>query len=123
MNIYEKIDKIYSKKDDKEVLEQILSELKEIKNLLKDLENPRRNRKANRDYYKFVNEFRKKMKPDTTNNIYPEIIYQDRRIGVNFKGHLYDKDTTNTLPKIEAFALYEYFYEKREEIDKYIIKN
>lgn len=122
-NIYEKIDKLYKKDNQNDILKQILSELVQIKNILKDMENPRRNKKKNQDYFDFVNRFRELMKPDTQNEIYPEVHYKGKRIGVNFKGHLYDKDTTHTLPKIEAFALYEYFYEKKDEIEKYIIKN
>lgn len=123
MNIYEKIDKLYSKDNQDKILKQILSELYEIKAALKTMENPRRNRKINKDYYNFVNSFRNKMQPDTENKIYPEVQYKGRRIGVNFKGYLYDKDTTNTLPKIEAFELYEYFYEKKDEIERYIIND
>lgn len=100
---------------------EILFELKEVKNLLKDIRNPRRNRSKNRDYYDFLNEFRRRMKADADKEIYPEVVYNSRRVGVDFKGLLYDKETLNLLPMHEAFRVYEHFYTKKDEIDRLII--
>ncbi len=122
MNVYEKIEKLYQNPDQAELMWQILSELEEIKRVLKDMENPRRNRRTNRDYYDFVNYFRERMRADMDKEVFPEVHYHNRRVGVNFKGHLYDKETTNVLPRIEAFALYEYYYEKRDQLESYIIQ-
>ena len=123
-NIHEKIEQLYkTETNTPQWAKEIIKELKEIKTLLKNRENPRRHKKLNQDYYKFVDKFRQKLTANTNNDIYPEIIYKNRKIGVNFKGFLYDKETQNTLPSLEAFAIYEYFYQKKDEIEKYIIIN
>jgi len=124
-SVYEKIDKIYRKelKNDNEPswVGEFRAELKEIKSLLKDLQNPRRNRRKNQDYFNFVKELRRRLMADVESGVYPEVIYNGRRIGANNKGFLYDKATTKSLPANEAFALYEYFYAKKEEIDEFVI--
>ena len=124
-SVYEKIDKIYSKESkggsEPSWVEEFRAELKEIKSLLKDLQNPRRNRRKNQDYFNFVKELRRRLKADVESGVYPEVVYKGRRIGANNKGFLYDKATTKSLPANEAFALYEYFYAKKEEIDEFVI--
>lgn len=126
-SVYEKIEKLYSKEsishDEPAWVAEFRAELKEIKLLLKDVQNPRRNRRKNQDYFSFVNELRKRLKADTTKEVYPEVHYKGKRIGANLKGFLYDKVTTKSLPAQEAFALYEYFYAKKEEIDSFVIMN
>jgi hypothetical protein len=120
-SVYDKIDKLYANDTDISVLaNEIRSELKEIKALLKDMNNPRRNKYKNKDYFTFVDELRKKLQADTEKEIYPELDYQGKRIGVNFKGFLYDKSTIKNVTSQEAFAIYEYFYAKKDEIDELI---
>lgn len=122
-SVYEKVEKLYEKKSDPlepTWVKELKVELKEIKMLLKDMQNPRRNKRKNQDYFNFVNELRKRLKANTNAEVYPELEYKGKRIGANFKGLLYDKATTKTLPAQEAFALYEYFYEKKEQIDSFV---
>jgi len=124
-SVYDKIEKLYAKEEGsleepKWVIE-LKSELKEIKMLLKDLQNPRRHKRKNQDYFTFVNLLRERLKADVDKEVYPEVHYKGKRVGVNIKGHLYDKATTKSLTAQEAFALYEYFYEKKENIDTFVV--
>jgi len=116
MNIYDKIDAIFSDDIQEKPLwaDELLSELREIKTLLK--EQKKEIKKIDKNYYEFVKNFRQKMKADIANNIYPTFHYNDREFGVDFKGLLYDKQTQRTLPKNEAFEVYEYAYNHRENI-------
>lgn len=115
MTVYEKIDKIFSEESDNRPkwADEILQELKEIKAILQY-----RQTEKNHDYtfYNFVNSFRKKMMPDAQNNIYPEVEYQGKKIGVNFKGLLYYKENLRLLSKNEAFKVYRYLYEHKKKI-------
>ncbi len=123
VNVLDKIEEFYDNQEAQpEWAAALQAELKEIKLLLKNISNPRRDRRKNRDYYQFVNLFRKKMCCDVVNNKYPEVVYRGRKIGVDHKGYLYNKETSNTLPSKEAFELYEYFYKRREKIDQLIVK-
>ncbi len=130
--IFEKIEELYKDepcgKDENLsiLLGDILNELKEIKVILKNQKDPEKNiekKDKNYEYYRFVNDFRKRLKADEINGIYPEVHYQGKRIGVNINGYLYDKETAKNLPSYEAFAVYEYFYLKKDELDNYIIKD
>lgn len=127
-SVYEKIEKIYAQNkeqehDEPQWVKELKAELKEIKLLLKDVQNPRRNKRKNQDYFNFVNALRKRLKADTVNEVYPEVHYHGKRIGANLKGHLYDKATAKSLPAQEAFALYEYFYAQKEEIESFVVVN
>jgi len=124
-DIYEKIEKIYANKESNEPswVVELRVELKEIKELLNALNRPRKKRRKAKAYFDFVKLFRERLKADTINEIYPEILYNKRRIGANFRGLLYDKATAKLLHRYEAFAIYEYFYEKKEPIDNFIIVN
>jgi hypothetical protein len=69
--------------------------------------------KANRsqwDYFDFINRFRKHMMPDPDRNHFPEVIVGKRRIGVTLDGLLYDKETGNTLNRMDAFRIYSILY-------------
>ena len=122
-NVYEKIEKLYKKEDVTEPtwVKELKQDVKEIKLLLKNMQNPKRAKRKSKDYFTFVNILRERLKADTIKEVYPEVHYKGRRIGVNIKGHLYDKATTKSLPSQEAFALYEYFYAKKEKIDSFVI--
>jgi len=124
-SVYEKIENIYAQKkvnrDEPSWVTELRVELKEIKRLLKDLQNPRRNRRKNQDYFNFVKELRSRLKANIEEGVYPEVHYKGRRIGANLKGFLYDKATTKSLPANEAFALYEHFYAQKEKIDEFVI--
>lgn len=73
-------------------------------------------------YFAFVNRLRKKLRADIQNNVYPEIRYRGKTLGINFKGHIYDKETTNELPAHEAFGVYRFLYDNRKNLEEYIIK-
>jgi len=122
-NIYDKIEKIYTQKESDEPawVVEFRAELKEIKMLLKKSAKPQRKKRKSKAYFEFVNLLRERLKADTVNGVYPELEYKGKRIGVNFKGFLYDKETTNSLSANEAFAVYEYFYEKKEKIERFIM--
>lgn len=122
-NVYEKIEQIYTKREHDEPawVKEFRAELKEIKTLLKNGIKPPRKKRKSKAYFEFVDMLRERLKADTEKGIYPELEYKGKRIGVNFKGFLYDKETTNSLSAQEAFEVYEYFYGRREEIDKFVI--
>jgi len=110
MSIYKQIDSIFSSDSAEKPAwaDEILNELQEIKKLLK--EQKESTNKVDTDYYNFVKEFRNIMKADITNNIYPTFHYQGKKLGVDFKGLLYDKQTQKYLSKTEAFQVYRYAY-------------
>ena len=124
-SVYEKIDKMYEKRADDEPVwvDELRGELKEIKFLLKSIkqQSPRRKQKKSQAYFDFVKRFRDALMADTTKGIYPEVHYKGRRIGVNIKGFLYDKATTQSLKAQEAFVLYEFFYAKNKPLESFII--
>lgn len=127
MDIYDKIENIF--KDDNDLstkpewANDILTELKDIKSLLQELSTNSKQQihskqtNIDRDYYTFVNLFRSKMKPDTDNGIYPEVVYNGTRLGVNFKGLLYNKTTSETIGREDAFKIYHYLYDTKFDLD------
>lgn len=122
MNLYDKIEGLYQDSNKKtppsEVLKQILEELTQIKSLLS--ENYNKTKNIDSSLKSFVAEFRKSLKPNPTSNQYPEVSYKGRKLGVNFKGLLYDKETGNLITTKEAFEVYDYFY--NEHLKKNSIK-
>lgn len=123
MNIYDQIEQIFSNElVQKEVptwVNDILQELQEIKFLLKqiNIEKSYKNQSNNlQDYYSFVNNLRARMKADTFNNIYPYLVYEDKKYGINFEGLLYEKETNKRISSEEAFKIYKYLYEHQEEL-------
>jgi hypothetical protein len=121
-NIYEQVEKLLKEDQSKPAwADEILRELKEIKQLLHS--QTKTGSKSDRsDYFAFVKKLRKELRADLINNIYPEIDYQGRKLGINLKGYIYDKATTQDLPAYEAFAVYRFLYEKRDNLDKYLKK-
>lgn len=113
MNIYDKIDSIFSGEAEEKPnwASDILNELKEIKTLLK--EQKTQITKIDNNFYDFVKKFRISMRADIVNNVYPTFTYMGRDLGVDFKGLLYDKKTSKILPKNEAFKIYRYAYEHK----------
>ena len=117
-NIYEQIDKMLHSDESKPAwADEILQELKEIKALLK---NKPQKAKRDREYFKFVNKLRERMRADMNSGKYPEIYFQGKTLGVNFKGHIYDKADTKALPAHEAFKVYRFLYQNQDRLDKYI---
>ncbi len=116
MNLYDKIDKLYKENTKIENIKntdhslEILKELKEIKELLKS--NNKITTNIDNSMRNFVANFRDKLKPNTQKNIYPEVEYFGRVLGVNYRGLLYDKSTSSLITTAEAFEVYKYFYNK-----------
>ena len=57
------------------------------------------------------------MQPDVNKGVYPKIKYNNKTLGINFKGLLYDTQEHVTLSSQEAFSAYEYFYENRRDLN------
>lgn len=114
MNLYDKIEALYQDNGKKstpppsDILREILGELKEIKTLL--CSNYEKTKKIDSSLMSFVAQFRKNLQPNIDKNIYPEVQYNGRILGVNFKGLLYDKNTLKLISREEAFEAYRYFY-------------
>lgn len=90
---------------------EIISELRKIRIILENnaLHHQNNNRQDN-GFREFVAQFRKDMQPNTNTNHYPEVMVDGRRIGVDFKGLLYDKKTSKLLSRQEAFRIYRLLY-------------
>ena len=116
MDIYEKIDAIFSEEDENKPqwASEILTELKEIKALLATKHthpSPKAyTGEAQSIYYDWVKNFRKRMKAKPSEDIYPSFDYQGRTLGIDFKGLLYDKKSAQIISKQEAFKIYKFAY-------------
>jgi len=126
MNIYEKIDNMFENNNNNQEMffKELLSELKEIKNILKfqPQEYNRQYKKSlPKEYYDFVKNFKNEMKENERMGIYPEFEFEGFRLGVNSDGLLYDKDSLQTLPTFKAFEIFEKLYQnykiQKEEDD------
>jgi len=115
MNIYDKIDAIFSHEDQDrpEWAKEILDELQQIRELL--VEHKSEKRAVDKQFYRFVKEFRESMRADVANNTYPTFYYNQRELGVDFKGLLYDKESLKILSTKEAFKIYKYAYHKQQK--------
>ena len=124
MRLQEEIEKLLKNQDEtvNDLLIAILKELKEINKTLKQTSKTTYNKKG-RDYYNFINKLRKDLRADVDKNIYPEIIYNNKKIGVTFNGYLYDKETNNNLRAFEAYEIYDFLYKNRNRLNDFIIKN
>jgi hypothetical protein len=115
-NIYKKIEAIFD--DDMQEkpkwADEILDELREIKTLLK--EQKKSIKKIDRNFYSFVKSFRETMKADVANNIYPTFYYNGKRYGIDFNGLVYNKENSEVVPREEAYSVYRYAYEHKDEL-------
>jgi hypothetical protein len=105
--------------------DEILKELKEIKILIQKSNYNKKYYKTSpqkRDYYNFVNNLRKELKKEISNNVYTKIYYQKNYYGINKDGLLYNMHTLKELPTYKAYEIFEFLYNNRENLDKYIIK-
>ena len=113
-NIFAQIDAIFQHETPSQQppvwANEILQELREIKQLLQE-QRQQSNSRISKDFYRFIQEFRRSMKADTQNNIYPTYHYENRKLGIDFKGWLYDKETTKYLTKEEAYKVYKHAYQ------------
>jgi hypothetical protein len=124
MNVYQQVEKLLNEQDDRPLwADEILFELREIKDLLTKINRDKNsNRAKSSGYFAFVKKLRRELRADIQNNIYPEITYFHKKLGINFKGYLYDKQTQETLKKEEAFKVYEYLYKNQKKLDIFIKK-
>ena len=121
MTVYDKVEKLFEEKIDETPswAEEIIKELKAIRQLLSKTDllsnkTVKSTKKPGKDYFIFLRNFRKRMSPNPDKDIYPEIEYKGKILGVNNNGYLYDKKTLKTLPGYEAFEIFEYFYKKEK---------
>jgi|GEM_PF-1859770 len=127
MNVLDQVEKLIDdQRQNPQWADAILFELREIKRLLQNMQptspTPQKTTTDKHAYFAFVNRLRKELRADIVNDIYPEINYQGKTLGVNFKGHLYDKATTEELPAHEAFSVYRFLYDNKEKLDMYLFK-
>jgi len=115
MNIHDKIEKIFSQErsDAPDWALELLGELKLIRTMLETQEKKEYKPQKNIPFFRFIDELRENLKPDIANNIYPEVTYQDKKIGVNFKGLLYYKKNGVLLSRNEAYLVYKYLYDNK----------
>lgn len=123
MNVYDQVEKLLQdNKSYPQWADEMLHELRQIRKLLEKMQQPK-NAKYDKDryaYFAFVNKLRKRLRADIANDRYPQIDYQGRELGVNLKGWIYDKATTRELPAHEAFEVYRFLYDHRENLEKYL---
>ena len=82
MSIFEKVNEIFEKEDEvPRWAKQLFSEINEIKELLK---NNRSNYNSSAEFRDFVKTLRLSMKADIEQNIYPQIEYENKNLGINF---------------------------------------
>ena len=113
-DIYKKIDAIFANELNQRPawVDEILDEIKKMSIIME--ERHQEQKKMDRAFFRFVKEFRATMYADTQNNRYPKINYNNRILGVNFKGLLYDVKTSKLLATKEAFRVYEDLYKQRD---------
>ncbi len=121
-NILSQVEKLLSEDANRpEWADEILFELREIKKLLQSQSESVQSRKERRKaFFAFINMLRKRMRADIINGTYPEIYYRGRTLGVNLKGYIYDKQTTADLSATEAYEVYRFLFDNRENLEKYI---
>jgi hypothetical protein len=109
-DIYKKIDAIFAQELDSRPTwaDELLDEIKKLTNLVEN--QNKKTFRRDRDFYRFVKEFRAMMYADTQKSRYPKISYKGRVLGVDFNGLLYDVKSSKILPTKEAFRVYEYLY-------------
>lgn len=121
MTVYDQVEKMLNQSEKRpQWADEMLFELREIKRLLQ--QNRHKGKKHDKEYYRFVNRIRDELRADLARDIYPEIRYKGRMLGIDLKGYIYDKITTKNLPSHEAFAVYRFLYDNRERLDEYLIR-
>ncbi len=120
-DLKQQIEKLVSNQEDttNDLLQQILQELKKVNINLKRLNNIPKNRKK-QDYYNFINKLRKDLTPIPEQNIFPQINFKDRHIGVTKNGYLYDKETNAKLKPHQAYEIYEFLYQNRDKLEQFV---
>jgi len=126
MHVYKQIESIFSGESEEkpEWVNEILEELVEIKNLLRDKKEPLLKSvnssytpKLDDDYYNFIKRFRISLMADTKYGAVTSFEYKGKSFSVNKRGLLYDTENLKIVSKSEAFKVYRYAY-KHEESSK-----
>lgn len=121
MTVYDQVENMLSQSEKRpQWADEMLFELREIKRLLQ--QNRHKRQKHDKEYYRFVNRIRDELRADLARDIYPEIRYKGRILGIDLKGYIYDKNTAKGLSAHEAFAVYRFLYDNRERLDEYLIR-
>ena len=99
----------------------LYSEILELKNMINNSSKTQYSQNGrNKNYLDFVKYIRAQLKANPANNYYPEIIYNNKRIGLDINDLLYYKQTSNNLTIEEAFSVFEYLYENRDNLSSYL---
>jgi len=100
---------------------ELLTEMRELKQLfLQNLQQQQQQSTSNSSYrkdgfYEFVQALRNQLKPNVSENRYPEIAHDGRVFGITINGLLYDKATGHTLERSDAFTTYKSLYYRHRE--------
>ncbi|MCK5853688.1 MAG: hypothetical protein KAG56_00615 [Sulfurovaceae bacterium] len=114
ISIYNKIDAIFADELEQPPLwaKELMDEIKNLKEMMNRQEV--KGEKMDKVFYGFIKNFRISMCADTEKKLYPKIIdHRGRKLGVNFKGLLYEVKTSKLLSTKEAFKVYEFLYKKK----------
>lgn len=121
MDIYKKIDQLFNDNQNK-ILEEILKELKEIKNILLHKEYKKssfENNQVNDKNFKiFVVQLKKRLKENERKNISVSLEFENIKLGVNKEGLLYDKNTNRILTFKEADSIFKKLYKEYKIVEK-----
>ena len=121
MNVLEQVEKLIdNQRQHPDWAREILFELREIKRLLEEMKRNRSDYTSGKmrekhAYFAFVNRLRKELRADLQNDRFPEIHYQGRELGINFKGYIYDKATAEEWER----AWVDFTYDLRKLVEKY----
>jgi hypothetical protein len=99
----------------------LLSEIQELKSLIKNSNNSYYSSNG-RDinYNNFVQNIRKMLVANPSANYFPEIIYNNTKIGLDINNLLYYKHNSKNLTRNEAFEVYEFLYKHRDNLSNYL---
>lgn len=114
-SVYQKIDAIFAEELDTPPVwaKELMEEIQSLKEMV--AKGEQRAKKRDKAFYLFIKEFRHSMLPNTEKCLYPKVQdYKGRKLGVNFKGLLYDVKSSNLLSTSEAFKVYGYLYKKKD---------
>jgi len=92
---------------------EMASELRILKDKLNTTAHSEQinNKYRSEKYFSFVTKLRDKMRANVETNYYPSIKIDGMKLGIDFKGLLYDKRTHKILPRVLAFEVYHRLYD------------
>ena len=126
MTIEQQIARMFAADKQRPDCELLMSELAQIKqqlaSIMEALEHPvtyPRYNHEEQEYFRFVQRLRMRLGALAQEGLSVSIFYQDRTLGIDANGYLYDKATAYNLPTHLAFEVYRFLYDHRKEIDRY----